>query len=213
MKDDENMSGMRAQLTGNSEQTFDQSYDQRKVERYQEAFTSIYREHGPEDEPVYWNTDVDKARKSAKDKFKDDQRDASRLDPGVDLTSYKQPMPKHLRLEFQDLLEQVPLGSGLWMNVQKKKRMEWFKSLMIAVCGSCDKAGRLRELMISYYKGRTDERLRRWSGAEQHKRNLQQNFKTGRETLPTGPLTAILQVSLTKSVWINEGSVQTSNIS
>jgi hypothetical protein len=104
MADDKVLQGMRSQLAGNSEDVFDRHYDARQIARFQDAFYEVYRAHGPNQDNEDANNlgkQVQDQRITERESAKEAEQQSLRLDPGVDLTSSKRPMPSHIRLEFR----------------------------------------------------------------------------------------------------------------
>ena len=110
---------------------------------------------------------------------------------------------------YSDLLDGLPEGRGLWRNEAGYNRSEWKKKLLNAIVGPTEDASLLRDLFISYYRGRDQEHLRCWSGVDQHlsQVDLVNHMETNtliyirsvqgkKSSQKGGPLSAALQVLL-----------------
>ena len=50
------------------------------------------------------------------------------------------------------------------------------RKLFEAICGPSTESASLRKLCVDFYRGKKDERLREWSGADQHFEQVYCNY-------------------------------------
>ena len=181
---DERVRRMRGAATGNSEMVYDRHYNLGRQHDTMHCLLASGQRHRSEDSTPRPSQEHEQRKQKDQEALKRAKEELRFNADGIDLTSQRVPVHRHLKEQFKEELERT--FPGLWAMAGKGKnssRMQlsegaWVEEV-IKILGR-DDAQVLRDIIFIQYRGEEDPMKRQWSGLLSHLEIMKADMKGGK---------------------------------